>query len=85
MNMALLPEEFFRRQLTQQWAEWKKLTKHYPHMVLWWEGVAKVRLKGLFTRKGTERRREATKMENLYYACMRHCNTLYSTRNGRLQ
>jgi hypothetical protein len=70
MNMALLRGKVFLRQLTQRWAEWKKLTKHYPHMVLWWERVAKVRLKGLFIREGTERRREVTKMENVYYACL---------------
>jgi hypothetical protein len=65
MNMALLREEVFRKQMTQRWAEWKKLSKDYPHMVLWWERVANVRLKGLFIREGAERRREVTKMVSL--------------------
>jgi hypothetical protein len=70
MNMALLREEVCPRQLTQRWSEWKKRTKHYPNMVLWWERVAKVRLKGLFIKERTERRREDKKMENFYYACL---------------
>jgi hypothetical protein len=39
-------------------------------MVLWWERVAKVHIKRLCTREGTEKRREETQMENFYYACM---------------
>jgi hypothetical protein len=75
MNMVLPREEVFLRQLTQRWTEWKILTKYYPHVVLWWERVAKVRLKGLFIRDGTERRREFTKLENYYaylYEALQH-------------
>src|SRR5215469_14673796 len=39
-------------------------------MVLWWERVAKVKMKGPFISEGTERRREETQMENFYYACL---------------
>jgi len=47
-----------------------KQTKKYPTMVMWWERVAKVHIKKLFIREGTAKRREETKMENFYYACL---------------
>jgi exonuclease III len=70
MNAALLSEERFQEQLRRCWTEWSKQTKNYPTMVMWWERVAKMRIKKLFIREGTVKRREETQMENLYYACL---------------
>jgi hypothetical protein len=39
-------------------------------MVMWWERVAKMRMKELFIQEGTVKRREETQMENFYYACL---------------
>jgi len=39
-------------------------------MVMWWERVAKMRIKKLFIREGTVKRREETQMGNFYYACL---------------
>jgi len=39
-------------------------------MVMWWERVAKLRIKKFFIREGTVKRREETQMENFYYACL---------------
>ena len=39
-------------------------------MIMWWERVAKMRIKKLFIREGTVKRREETQMENFYYACL---------------
>ena len=60
MNTTLLRDKSFQGQLRQYWADWTKQIKHYPTMVLWWERVTKVHIKGLFIREGTERRREET-------------------------
>jgi len=60
INMALLREETFQKQLRQRSAEWSKQTKNYPTMVMWWERVAKVHIKKLFIGEGTVKPREET-------------------------
>jgi len=39
-------------------------------MLMWWERVAKMRIKKIFIREGTVKRREETQMENFHYACL---------------
>jgi len=70
MITALLRNKRFQGQLRQYSAEWTKQIEQYPTTVLWWERVAKAHIKRLFIREGTERRREETQMENIYYACL---------------
>jgi hypothetical protein len=70
MNTTLLRDKRFQEQLWQYWADWTKQVKHYHTSVLWWEMVAKVHIKRLFIREGTERRREEKQMENFYYASL---------------
>jgi len=70
MSTTLLRDKRFQGQLRQCWTDWNKQIKHNPTMVLWWEWVAKVHIKRLFIREGTERQREETEMETFYYACL---------------
>jgi len=70
MNTALLSEKKFQEQLRQCCIEWFKQTKNYSTMVMWWERVAKMRIKKLFIREGKVKRREVTQTEDFYYACL---------------
>ena len=60
MNTALLSEERFQEQLRQFWTEWSKHTKNYTTMVMWWERVAKMRIKKLHPRRDGEATRGNT-------------------------
>jgi hypothetical protein len=58
MNTALLRDKSFQRQMRKRWAEWAKQTTNYPTMVTWWEKDAKVYIKKVLIREGTDRRRK---------------------------
>ena len=70
MNAALLRETPFLETLRQRWAGCVRQQKHYPNVVVWWERVAKKQLRHLFTREGTERRRDDTALEDFYHTCL---------------
>jgi hypothetical protein len=81
MNTALLSEERLHEPLQQCWTEWSKQTKNHTTMVMWWERVAKMRIKKLFSREGTVKRREETPMENFVTPVfMTYCSARSNTR-----
>jgi DNA-binding PadR family transcriptional regulator len=67
MDASLLGETTFRHLIQTHWERWQKHRKYYPNTGMWWERYAKRMIWQLFTREGTERRRDRMTLENFYY------------------
>jgi hypothetical protein len=67
MDAALLSDAGVQETLQQRWIEWKRQRNMYPHIVIWWERVAKNQL--LIT-EGAMRRRDDLAMGNFYHAAL---------------
>jgi hypothetical protein len=68
MDAAMLRDVGVQETLQQKWMGWKRLRNLYPHIVIWWENVAKKELRKLLIREGAKRRRDDLALGNIYNA-----------------
>ena len=70
MDAALLRDAGIQETLQQRWMGWKRQRNLYPHIVTWWERVAKNQLRKLLITEGAMRRREDLALGNFYHAAL---------------
>jgi hypothetical protein len=57
-------------EIKEQWKTWKRQSKWYRNMNMWWVRLCKQRLQKLLRQAEAENRRDLRQMENHYYECI---------------
>ena len=75
MDAALLPDAGVLETLRQRWMGWRRQRNLYPHIVMWWERVARNQIRKLIS-EGAMSRRDDLALGNFYHASI--CELLQS-------
>jgi hypothetical protein len=75
MDAALLRDAGVRETLRQRWMGWRRERNLYPHIVMWWERLAKNQIRKLIS-EGAMSRRDNLALGNFYHASI--CELLQS-------
>jgi len=70
MDAALLRDAFVLEILRQRWVGWRRQPNLYPHIVMWWERVAKNQIQELLIGESAMRRRDNLALGEFYHASL---------------